>query len=77
LKEASHRYPVAHFHLGAALALLGELDEARTAVKDGLALDSHFTCRRFLANPLSDNPTFLAAEKRIAEGMRMAGVPEG
>ena len=43
----------------------------------GLALDPYFTRRRFLANPTSDNPTFLAAERRISEGMRMAGVPEG
>jgi hypothetical protein len=57
--------------------LLGKLDEARAAVKDGLALDPYFTRRRFLANPMSDNPTFIAAEKRISEGMRMAGVPKG
>ena len=75
--EVNRNYPVAHFHLAAALALLGKLDEARAAAKDGLALDPCFTRRRFLANPMSDNPTFLAAEKRISEGMRMAGVPEG
>jgi hypothetical protein len=59
------------------LALLGKLKEARAAVTGGLALDPYFTRRRFLANPMSDNPTFLAAEKRISEGIRMAGVPEG
>jgi TolB-like protein len=75
--EVNRNYPVAHFHLAAALALLGSIDEARATVADGFALDPHFTCRRFLANPLSDNPTFLAAEQRIAEGMRLAGVPEG
>jgi TolB-like protein len=74
--EVNRNYPVAHFHLAAALALLGKLKEARAAVSDGLALDPYFTRRRFLANPMSDNPTFLAAEKRISEGMRMAGVPE-
>jgi len=68
---------VAHFHLAAALAFLGRLSEARAAAKDGLALDPYFTRRRFLANPMSDNPTFIAAEKRISKGMRMAGVPEG
>jgi hypothetical protein len=57
--------------------LLGKLKEAQAAAKDGLALDPYFTRRRFLANPMSDNPPFLAAEKRISEGMRMAGVPEG
>ena len=75
--EVNRNYPVAHFHLAAALALLGKLSDARAAVKDGLALDPYFTRRRFLANSLSDNPTFVAAEKRISEGMRMAGVPEG
>lgn len=75
--EVNRSYPVAHFHLAAALAFLGRLSEAHAAVKDGLALDPHFTRRRFLANPMSDNPTFLAAEKRISVGMRMAGIPEG
>jgi TolB-like protein len=75
--EVNRNYPVAHFHLAAALALLGKLKEAQAAAKDGLALDPYFTRRRFLANPMSDNPPFLAAEKRISEGMRMAGVPEG
>jgi tetratricopeptide (TPR) repeat protein len=75
--EVNRNYSVAHFHLASALAFLGRLREARAAVKEGLALDPYFTCRRFLANPMSDNPTFLAAEKRISEGMRMAGVPEG
>jgi tetratricopeptide (TPR) repeat protein len=75
--EVNRNYPVAHFHLAAALALLGKLDEARAAVKDGLALDPCFTCHRFLANPMSNNPIFLAAEERTSEGMRLAGVPEG
>ena len=75
--DVNRNYPVAHFHLAAALALLGKLKEARAAAKHGLALDPYFTRRRFLANSMSDNPTFLAAEKRISGGMRMAGVPEG
>ena len=75
--EVNRNYPVAHFHLAAALALLGKLDEARAAVKDGLALDPCFTCHRFLANPMSNNPIFLAAEERTSEGMRRAGVPGG
>jgi TolB-like protein len=74
--EINRNYPVAHFHLAAALALLGRVDEARAVVSDGLALDPYFTCHRFLAAPLSDNPIFLAAEKRISEGMRLAGVPD-
>ena len=37
--EANRNYSVAHFHLAAALARLGELDEARATVQAGLALD--------------------------------------
>ena len=75
--EANRNYPLAHFYLAAALALLGRLDEARAAAQAGLALDPSFTIRRFRANVPSDNPTYLAGRERIYEGMRMAGVPEG
>ena len=40
--DANRNYPVAHFDLAAALARLGELDEARAAVQAGLALDPTF-----------------------------------
>jgi TolB-like protein/Tfp pilus assembly protein PilF len=73
--EANRNHPLAHLHLAAALALLGSLDEARAAVQAGLALDPSFTLRRYRAK--SNNPTFLAGGRRILEGMRMAGVPEG
>jgi tetratricopeptide (TPR) repeat protein len=71
--------PVTHFNLAAALARLGELDEARAAVQAALALDPSFTIRRFrdASNARRDNPTFLAGRDRVIEGMRMAGVPEG
>ena len=41
--EANRNYPIAYFHLAAALARLGRLDEARSAVKAGLALNPTFT----------------------------------
>ena len=47
--EANRNFPLAHFYLAAALALLGALDEARAAAKAGLALDPSFTIRRFRA----------------------------
>jgi TolB-like protein/class 3 adenylate cyclase len=75
--EANRSYPLAHFFLAAALALLGELDQARAAAQAGRALDPSFTIRRYRVNTPSDNPTFLAARERIYEGMRIAGVPEG
>ena len=47
--EANRNFPLAHFHLAAALAQLGLLDEARAAAQAGLALDPGFTIRRFRA----------------------------
>jgi TolB-like protein/class 3 adenylate cyclase/Flp pilus assembly protein TadD len=77
--DANRNFPVAHFVLAAELARLGELDQARAAAKAGLALDPHFTTRRYrsITSSLSDNPTFLAGCERYIEGMRLAGVPEG
>ena len=75
--EANRNYPLAHFFLAAALALLGELDQARAAAQAGLTLDPTFTIRRYRANAPSNHPTFLAARQRFYEGMLIAGVPEG
>jgi TolB-like protein/Flp pilus assembly protein TadD len=77
--EANRNFSTAHFHLAAALARLGELDEAHAAVQTGLALDPSFTIRRYrdAAKAWSDNLTFLAGYERIIEWMRVAGVPEG
>jgi TolB-like protein/Tfp pilus assembly protein PilF len=75
--EANRNYPLAHFILAAALALLGSLDEARAAARAGLALDPSFTIRRFRHGASTDNPTYLAGRERFYEGMRLAGVPEG
>jgi TolB-like protein/class 3 adenylate cyclase len=75
--EANRNLPFAHFHLAAALALLGQLDEARAAAQAGLALQPDFTIRRFRASPYSENPGYLAKCERAYEGLRLAGVPEG
>ena len=77
--DASPNYSVTHFHLAAALAHLGELDEARAAVRTGLSFDPTFTIRRWRGPSFarSDNPAFLAWCERVSEGMRLAGVPEG
>jgi tetratricopeptide (TPR) repeat protein len=75
--EINRNHPRTHFFLAAALAHLGRLDEARSAVQAGLALDPTFTVSRIRTNVPSDNPTFLAGRARTYEGMRMAGVPEG
>ena len=70
-------YPFAHFCLAAALANLGKLDDARAAAKVGLALDPAFTIRRLKGIYSTDNPEFRAGGRRVAKGMRMAGIPEG
>jgi len=74
--EINRNHPRAHLFLAAALAHLGRLDEARSSVQAGFALDPTFTLSRFRTNVLSDNPTYLAKRERIYQGMRLAGVPE-
>jgi TolB-like protein/class 3 adenylate cyclase len=76
--EANRNYPVAYFHLAAALALLGRLDEARSSVKAGLALNPTYAISRDRAarTARSDDPRYLAQLEPIFDGMRKAGVPE-
>ena len=75
--ETNRNFPLAHFYLAVALAHLGRLDEARSALQAGLALDPTFTISRFRARASSDNPTYLTQRERIRDGMRKAGLPEG
>jgi TolB-like protein/class 3 adenylate cyclase/tetratricopeptide (TPR) repeat protein len=75
--EANRNFPIAHVFLGVALALLGELDEARAAAQAGSALNPSFNIQSYSSNPMSDNPIYLASRERIYKGMRLAGVPEG
>ena len=76
--EANRNYPHTYFSLAAALAQLGRLDEARSAVKAGLALNPAFSISRarVLWTAMSDDPTYLAGLEPIVEGLRKAGVPE-
>ena len=75
--ELNRNYALAHFWLAAALALLGSLGQASSSAKAGLSLDPTFTIRRYRDGASSDNPTFLARRKRVCDGMRLAGIPEG
>ncbi len=76
--EANRNNPSAYLNLAAALAQLGRLDEARSAVKAGLALNPAYTVSRRRASwtAQSDDPTYLAQLEPIFDGMRKAGVPE-
>ncbi len=76
--EANRNYARAYFELAAALAQLGRIDEAQSAVKAGLALNPTYTISRARAlwTAMSDDPTYLAELERMLEGLRKAGVPE-
>jgi tetratricopeptide (TPR) repeat protein len=76
--EANRNFPLPHFALACALAQLGRLDEAHSAVKAGLALNPAFTISRLRASwtAMSDDPTYLAQLDSFFEGLRKAGVPE-
>jgi TolB-like protein/class 3 adenylate cyclase len=74
--EMNRNNPAAHFYVAAIMALHDRLDEARSAVKAGLAFNPTFTISRFRAGAGSDNPTYLAQRERACDGLRMAGVPE-
>ena len=76
--EANRNNPYAYFRLAAALAQLGRLDEARSAVKAGLALNPTYTISRDRAvwTAVSDDPTFLTSLQLVFDGLRKAGLPE-
>jgi tetratricopeptide (TPR) repeat protein len=76
--EANRNYPAANFSLAAALAHLGRLDEARSAVKVGLALNPIFSISRARAvwMSMSDDPTYLAQIEPGFDALRKAGLPE-
>jgi len=75
--ELNRNHPRSHFCLAAALAHLGRLDEARSALNAGLALDPTFTIARYRTGAPSGNPRVRATWRRIIDGLRKAGMPEG
>jgi TolB-like protein/class 3 adenylate cyclase len=77
--DANPNFPLGHFLLAAALVRIAELDQAKAAVQAGLAIDQSFTVCRLIDNAHSrglSGPAYWAGLERIAEGMRLAGVPE-
>ncbi|WP_027548470.1 winged helix-turn-helix domain-containing tetratricopeptide repeat protein [Bradyrhizobium sp. WSM2254] len=68
--------PFVHFYLAAALAHVGQVEEARAYVQAGLILAPDFSIAQFRASSPTDHPTCLAQRARIAEGLRKAGLPE-
>ena len=76
--EANRNFPHTYLHLAAALAQLGRADEARSAVKAGLALNPTFAISRDRAvwTAVSDDPTYLARLELYLDSLRKAGAPE-
>jgi TolB-like protein len=74
--DGNRNNPLAHFYLASCLPHLGQLEEARSEVAAGLALNPKFSLLRYRAGAESDNAIYLAQRERVIEGMRMAGVPE-
>jgi tetratricopeptide (TPR) repeat protein len=77
--EANPNFALSQFHLAGAMAMMGEIKEARSIAEAGLALDPDFTiCRYDLSTFfLSENSGWLAVRERFLDGMRLAGVPRG
>jgi tetratricopeptide (TPR) repeat protein len=70
--EIDRNTNITHFYLAATLALLGELDEARSEVRSGLSLNPNFSIARFRAGASGDNRLYLAQRERVCDGMRKA-----
>jgi tetratricopeptide (TPR) repeat protein len=75
--EANRNYPHTYFSLAAALAGLGRVQEAQSAVKAGLALNPPFSISRARAlwTAMSEDPTYLAGFEPVLHGLRKAGLP--
>jgi TolB-like protein/class 3 adenylate cyclase len=76
--DANRNNPLTNFVLSAALAQLGRLDEAHSAVGAGLLLNPTFTISpaRRAWQAISGDPKYLAQLEPIIEGLRKAGIPE-
>jgi tetratricopeptide (TPR) repeat protein len=75
--ETNRNYPVAYFQMAAALAQLGRLDEAHSAVSAGLALNPAFSISRVRAAWMAmRDPAYLARLEPMLDSLRKAGVPE-
>jgi TolB-like protein/class 3 adenylate cyclase len=75
--EANRNYALCRFIHATVLAKAGRMDEARSELAAGLALDPGFTIANFRLAVTSDNPHYLAQRARVIDDMRRAGVPEG
>jgi len=76
--ETNRNYAWSHFGLAAALVQLDDLEAARAAVQQGLALDPNFNVSRLRAKmPLPINSALSAKHERFLISLLRAGMPEG
>lgn len=70
--------PVAqhHAYLAAALALAGRTEEAQAALAAFRLANPSATIERLRAQARSTEPSFIAQQERLYEGLRIAGLPE-
>ena len=68
--------PFVYFYRAAALAHLGQIEDARASLQAGLNLAPDLSVAEFYASSPADNPNFLAQRARIAQGLRKAGLPD-
>jgi tetratricopeptide (TPR) repeat protein len=74
--EANRNFALCRFVYAAALASIGQTEQARSQVAAGLALE-RFTIANFESAVWSDNPVYLEQRARVIDDMRRAGGPEG
>jgi len=76
--EANRSYAISHFMVGSAFAQLGRLEEARSSVRVGLALNPNFSVSSARAAwaAMSEAARYAKQLEPILHGMGLAGVPE-
>jgi TolB-like protein len=74
--EANRNFALCRFIHATVLANSGRMDEARSELAAGLALDPGFTIANFRSAVSSDNPLYLQQRDRVIDEMRRAGIPE-
>lgn len=70
-------YFFAYLDLAASHAWLGHKEEARLAIEHVLKLMPGYNQKAMASADYSRNPTFVEEYRRIVEGARMAGLPDG
>ena len=74
--ETNRNFALCRFIHATVLANSGRMDEARSELAAGLALDPGFTIANFRSAVSSDNPLYLQQRARVIDEMRRAGIPE-